>query len=180
MEVTIDIRKHFIRDYLGYIFPKDDSGRYVVTNLHPSGKYICSMVEYSYKPVKIKADLTLKLPAGNSLKSGPNRFAYVSAEAQAKINDYLEAIFELDFERFRLIGSQIGMNKKDVIYAFISSRKLASFSEDIEMLKKREYRQSLRAQQEMYLLLKNKAKYLDRVIREKLKSISISELDRTF
>lgn len=170
MELKLDIKKSLISDYLGYLFDQDEEGRFLITRKNLAGKYICSMVEYSYKPPKREGSVTLILPSCPALKSGEQRFIYLSAESQAKVNDYLEAIFDLDFERYWAKGLQLKLPQKDIIYAFMTSRKLASLDQDPETLKKRIFRSSTRQQKSVYKQLLNKAHYTDRLISEQLKS----------
>ena len=54
MELTIDIRKPLFEDYLNYYFDRDDVGRFKVSHRQSVGKLLCSMVEYSYRPVEQK------------------------------------------------------------------------------------------------------------------------------
>ena len=173
MELTLEIKKSLIRDYLGYLFPRDEAGRYLVTRKIAAGHYICSMVEYAHKPPHSRGSIVMLLPACPALKSGATRFLYMSAETQAKVNDYLEVVFDLDFERYMLKGEQMGIPQKDIIYAFINSRGLASFDQDPETLKKRAYRQSTRQMQSIVKQLLNKADYTNRIISEQIKAVEI-------
>lgn len=170
MELKISIEKKLLQDFLGFLFPKDVSGYYKVTRKVNVGRLLCSLVEYSYKPVEQRGDLTLVLPACRSLKSADNRFVYLSAESEAKFVDFLDATFDIDFDRYWIAGLKLGLPQKDIIYAYITSRKLVSLNDDIETLKKRMYRGSTRQMQSVYRQLLNKAQYADRLVHDQLKS----------
>ena len=169
MVLTIDIKKSLISDYLNFLFQTDEDGCFLVTRKNLAGRFICAMVEYSYKPTHNTGSVTMVLPSCPALKSGEKRYIYLSTESQAKVNDYLEAIFDLDFERYWMQGVKMNIPQKDIIYAFINSRKLATFEQDPETLKKRIYRSSTRKLQSIYKQLLNKAHYTDRIISEQLK-----------
>lgn len=170
MELTLTIRKPLIRDFLAFLFEMDASGRYIITRKIPAGQLLCSLVEYSYKPVPEKGNVKIVLPGCSGLKTAETRFIYLSAESQAKVNDFLEATFDTDFDRYWIQGLKMGIAQKDIIYAYMVSRKLFLFDQDPETLKKRIYRNSKRQIQSIYKQLLNKASYNDRVISNQLRS----------
>lgn len=173
MEIDVIIRKDILRDFLGYIFECDASGAFLVSHSHPAGKLLCSLVEYTYKPVAPAAGASrLILPSCRSLSTARGRFVYVSKENQEKFNDYLEAIFDLDFNRFYMAGQRLGFRQKDVLYSYINSRRLESAGQDQEMLKKRGYRQSVRDMNARCKKLANRVQYINRQIASDLKNIS--------
>lgn len=171
MELTIDIRKPLFEDYLNYYFDRDDLGRFKVSHRQSVGKLLCSMVEYSYRPVEQKGRTRLLFSACSSLSTAQGRFMFISRENQAKFSDYLEAVFAVDFDRFYLTAQKYGIPQKDIILAFISSRRLVSMEQDTEMLKKRAYRQSLREIAERHKQLTNRIQYVTSKVEAEVKNL---------
>ncbi len=170
MEVTIKIRKPYIRDFMRYLFGEDPQGFITVKHNLPFGKYICSLVGYSEQPVTKEGDTVLRLPQCDALATGPRRFLYMTEEAVAKINDYIEALFELDLDRYVIQGRKMGYQYKDIINAYIASRQLISFDGDTETLKKRVMRQTTRDMSALQKTLFNKSFYRDTQIRNSIKN----------
>jgi hypothetical protein len=98
------------------------------------------------------------------------KFLFLSSENEARFNDYLEAVFNLDFDRYWVNGLQLGISKQDIVYAYIQSRKLGEDVSIDETLKKRIYRKTARRQQFLHKQLLNKAGYHDRLIIDSLKN----------
>ena len=96
---------------------------------------------------------------------------FISRENQAKFSDYLEAVFAVDFDRFYLTAQKYGIPQKDIILAFISSRRLVSMEQDTEMLKKRAYRQSLREIAERHKQLTNRIQYVTSKVEAEVKNL---------
>lgn len=146
MIVSIFIKKQLHLDYLNYIFERDAAGNYVVDRRHDFGKLVVSLVKYSKFPVPDKRANTVKfmLPASRPLENASKSYVYITKEDQAKLNDFLDALFNIDFDRYYLDGMQLKFQQKDIIQAFIVSRKLVYLIGDNETLKKRAYRDELK------------------------------------
>ncbi|MEO9474153.1 MAG: hypothetical protein ABJG41_01420 [Cyclobacteriaceae bacterium] len=145
MIISLDIKKPLLRSYLAYLFEKD-SEVFTVSASHDFGRLLCSLVRYSLKPIK-KADTThtvkLKLPKVGALTTADNHHIYFSREDTHKLNMFLEATFNIDFDRYYLDGLQMKYQKKEIISTFIITRKLTGLSDPAEAIKKRHYRKEL-------------------------------------
>lgn len=166
----IRIRKRIILDFLGYLFERDSAGCIVVNRRIAVGKFIHAMVEYSFKPVSHQQSDTLFVMPRTSRSTAMGKYMFVSAENNEKFNDYIEAYFDLDFDRYWIHGLLLGIPKQDIIYAYIKSRKLCDDLSIEETLKKRMYRKTARQQQTLHKKLMNKANYNDSLIVEGLKN----------
>lgn len=172
MQVVLDIRKNLYRDYLNYLFLQDANGQYHVTRNNDFGKLLCARVQYSELPVrKVVGDKTvmLQLPKSRPLANAKNHFLFYSKEDQEKINDELEVMFNIDFDRFYLQGLKLQMMQKDIIQSFILTRKLINLIGDNETLKKRQYRDELDNLKNLTNSLLKKADYRNSLITTSLK-----------
>lgn len=150
MIAKIFIKKELHRSYLNYLFPKDQNGNFIVTRNQDFGKFLTAMVRYSKTPVttlKRQTNVVFEsflLPASRPLDNAGNYYLYFSSEDQEKLNDYIDVLFNIDFDRYYLNGKKMSMQQQDIIQAFIISRKLVQHIGDNETLKKREYREGLK------------------------------------
>lgn len=143
MHVNLFIKKELYRDYLNYLFPLSD-GCYQVTRDNEFGKMLCSRVQYSSLPVKTEpGTIRLQLPRSRPLANAGNYFLHYTKEDQAKLNDALDVLFHIDFDRYYLQGRKRNEMQKDIIQSFIITRKLVKLIGDNEMLKKRIYREEV-------------------------------------
>lgn len=159
MIVSIYIKKQLHLDYLNYIFETDAAGNFIVDRRHDFGKLISSVVKYSKFPIKQKrtGEIKFMLPLSRPLANAANYYLYCTIEDQLKINDYLEALFNIDFDRFYLDGKRLKFQQKDIIQSFIISRKLVNLIGDNETLKKRAYRDELKMLKKYNQMLNTKA-----------------------
>lgn len=167
MIVLIDIKKSYLRDYLNYLFAYEN-GSYSVFRHNDFGKALCALVSKSDTIVRHPVNentVRLLLPKTRSIKSHRNHFLHYTVEDQLKLNDLLEVLFNIDFERYYHMGIQLGLQQKDVIHDFIVSRRLATMVGDVETLKKRQYRKEQKAIEKMKNHLLQKIWYRDRVIK---------------
>ena len=170
MQIAISIKNPIYRAYLKGIFELKN-GYLLLTRDHDFGKVIISRVKYSREPIKMIVDHTtvvFDLPSGRSLANGEKYYLYICKEDQAKINEQLDAIFNIDFDRYCLEGKKLSMMQKDVIQAFIISRKIISLIGDNETLKKREYRDQLSVMKKYEDQLRKKAYYRNAHIEKSL------------
>ena len=173
MDVYVKIRKRIILDFLGYLFECDNSEggpRFIVSRRIDAGRYLHALVEYSYKEVDHDAECVVFVLPRTSLSTAMGKFLFLSSENEGRFNDYLEAVFNLDFDRYWVNGLLLGISKQDIVYAYIQSRKLGEDLSIDETLKKRIYRKTARQQQFLHQQLLNKAGYHDRLIIDSLKN----------
>lgn len=160
MKLAITIKKEVIRLFLRYLFEELPDGSLKVTRDTEAGKLLTCFVRYSERPVMeepTEGTVMLRLPRCKGLDTAPNHFLHYTAEDMHRINDLLEVIYHLDMDRYYLKGIRKGYQQKDVIESYIVSRKLTSLFSDNETIKKRQYREEIRAFEEQVEQLFQKA-----------------------
>jgi len=176
MLATLSIKKDLYRDYLNYLFELSHNS-YVVSRHHDFGKLLCSLVKYSSLPVVIEKDakaISFLLPKSRPLATAGNYYLYYTEEDQQKLNDNLEVLFNIDFDRYYLEGCKQGMMQKDIIQSFVISRNLISLSTDTnETLKKRQYRDRIEILKKLSEQLNQKAFYRNRLIEKAIISVNL-------
>ncbi len=108
------------------------------------GKYICSRVRYSNLPVKQSSGIWLDIPYTTS-KSKDIYYLYYSVEDQKKINDYLEAMFNIFFREVMVEGREQGIKYISVLESYMQGIKLSDDNKIYERLKKFDYRNRKKA-----------------------------------
>ncbi len=171
MDIQLEVKKELYRDYLDYLFEKEDDGSYKVTRESDFGKALCSFVRYSHqKPEPVDGALGFSLPDTDSLKNAKNYYCYFNREDVRRLNDLLDVFFHIDFDRFYLNGRKLGIMQKDIIESFIVSRKLTNLLNDNEMLKKRQYREEIQLLKQRCKILTKKAWYRNERIEENIQA----------
>lgn len=171
MLVGLAIKKDLYRDYLQHVFKLVDNV-YHVSRSTDFGRMVCARISYRDKPMAPESTeniCTLLLPASDSNRTASSKFLYIKKEDQLKLADEIEAIFNIDFDRYYLQGRKLGMEQKEIIQAFIVSRGLTKLIGNIDMLKKREYREAVNLLAKHNEALLNKARYRNERIENSLR-----------
>lgn len=175
MKVLCKIKKEYLRDYLHYLFAFEEEA-FSVFRTHTFGKYLCSLVRYSDLPAKeaedeslAKQQVTFRMPRSSIYKGMQYRFMYFTREDQQRIEDHLEALFYLDFDRYYIECQKLGMQQKIAIQNFIVSRRLTSKIGDIEMIKKRQYRNDKKIINRLSQNLRQRAYVQSRIVAKTIK-----------
>lgn len=179
MIVLLKIKKPIFREYIHYLFALED-GSFSVFRKHDFGKMLCSLVSYSNMPIKEEVNeetLKFTLPISRATANAQNYHLYYSKEDEAKLNDYLEVIFNIDFDRYYLNGSRMGFMQKDIIHSFIISRKLTGLIGNNEMLKKRQYRSEKKILENRTEQLIKRAYYRNHAISNSIKRDILIEIN---
>lgn len=166
MTVLFTLRKKMLREYLHFLFALED-GSFSVFRTSDFGKLLCSLVKYSHVPVSQERDenaIYFTLPLSRPTANAKNYYLYFTKEDEAKLTDYLEVLFNIDFDRYYLKGVRSGYQQKDIIQAFIISRKLVGLIGDNERLKKRLYRDEQKTLKNVTDTLLKKAYYRNHAI----------------
>lgn len=173
MIVLSYIKKEHLREYLHYLFAFEE-GAFSVFRSVDFGKYLCSLVKYSDIPIRHdrpdEYKVAFRMPRTSVYKGMQYRFMYLTAEDHQRLEDHLEAIFFIDFDRFYIQSQLLGQQQKVAIQNFILSRRLTSKIGDVEMLKKRQYRAEQKVMNKLYRNLRRRAyiqaKVIDKTIRD--------------
>jgi hypothetical protein len=101
---------------------------------------------------------TLVLPRHQTTYAAMTRYIYFTNVDTKRLNMILDALFNIDLDTFYLQGIQAGIPKRDIIEAFIISRRLVS-ADYADTLNKRTYRSSLTAIRRKADTILRKARY---------------------
>lgn len=163
---AIHIDDHLLSDFFRYLFPPDSKGGpCVVSVAHPVGALMVALAEASPAGADTSGEgwIPVDLPKySNATTSLVNHYVQFSAESASRILLALKASFELDFQGYYRRGEQLGIQKKDIIEAYIFSRGLAP--EEFSAMHKRVYRRQQRAREDIRRRLVRKAYYIDESI----------------
>ena len=144
MEIQLNIKSAYLRKYLDFLFEKKDD-KFVVKTTNDFGRLLFALVKRSELPMPVEqSEQTVKfiLPKSNNLEYYANNYyLYYDKIDVEQLNKYLETISDLDFMLYFQKHSNKKLKQKDIIDAYIVSRKMVFPKKDIsEMLKKRVYR----------------------------------------
>ena len=163
MTVILKIDEVLLTDYIRFLFSGEkDSNNLKVSGSHPFGKLVIANVSVSPRPVSPPEGtniVTLHLPKQDATQDLANKFLYYTAGATARLNAALKATFDMDFHDYYQRGTDLGYQKKDIIDAFIISRKLCSV-DPADALHKRTYRHELKKMEKYTAYLQRKANYI--------------------
>jgi len=146
MNVSIEIKKPLLKSYLKHIFRSDPKGNLIATKTHDFGQLLCSLVRYSNTRLEqlptenSEAIVTFRLPKVRSLASAESYHLYYTKEDALKLNDYLQTLFNIEFDRYYLAGRKKQYQQKEIISTFVTTRNLTGLSDVAGSLKKRNYR----------------------------------------
>jgi len=122
-------------------------GAVKITRNHSIGKYINSMLRFTkQRPVRSyhKSIIELIIPDTPYLDQ-EYYYAYFTKEDERKINDFIQANFNLNVEIFFIQGYRVGFKQKDIIESLIYYYNLPNDSSTYEKIKKRDFRRRISA-----------------------------------
>ncbi len=166
MIVRLKVDSKMYADYLAYLFPPDADGVLKVTSEHLLGNLLISHCREAPRPIFNTEEnlmITLRLPQCESTQNLRNKFLYYNAGDMLQLNKALRAAFDLDFIGYYRKGQAAEFAKKDIIEAFVTSRKLVS-TDCVDALYKRVYRRQQREAATLVKKLIRKAYYIDESI----------------
>lgn len=162
MRLFLQLDSEMLTDYIRYIFNGDGTSPLKISSSHEFGELLIAHARTSDRPVP-RPDgnhvIEIELPMSNATQSLANRFLYYSKADMKRLNMGLNAIFNIDLRTYYLKGLDLEWPKKDIITAFITSRKL--FSTDVyDSLHKRAYRREIAKQSKLTKKLLRKVYYI--------------------
>ena len=161
MIVKLNIKNKILFNYLDYLFIRNPDGTHHVTMKNDFWRLLVALVRRSPTEVPVRNDgftARLKLPKNICSQNAEFYHLYFTEQDAARLNVLLDTIFNLDLNAYYLKGSKRNIQKREIIEAFIVSRKL--FAEDFaETLGKRIYREQLKDFERLVSSLYNKARY---------------------
>ena len=166
MIVRLKVDRKMYADYIAYLFPPDNEGVLKVSSEHLLGKLLIAHCREAPKPIFDNDDelsVKLRLPQCESTQNLRNKFLYYNAGDMIQINQAIQAVFDLDFTGYYRKGESLQFSKKDIVEAFVTSRKLIS-TDCVDALYKRVYRRQQREAASLVKKLIRKAYYLEESI----------------
>lgn len=162
MRLFFKVDNDMLTDYIYYLFDGGKDGPLKVSATSELGELLIAHARISDRPVpKPEGDnvIEIELPLNDATQSLANRFLYYSKADMKRLNMGLNAIFNIDLRTYYLKGLDLEWPKKDIITAFITSRKL--FSTDVyDSLHKRAYRREIAKQSKLTKKLLRKVYYI--------------------
>lgn len=107
--------------------------------------------------------LNLELPSDAATAAMRNKFLYYDRYDMAALNMAVSACFDIEFKQYYLKGFDLGIQKKDIVTAFIVSRGLFS-TDKFDTLHKRIYRRAQQTLDRLVDKLLQRVYYFDRSI----------------
>ncbi|MDD6149356.1 MAG: hypothetical protein PUB47_01640 [Bacteroides sp.] len=163
--VELKVSSQMLADFLTYLYPSEDDGCLAVRS-DIFGKLLVSHLRGSDIPVTDRPGdhvVRLRMPINDTTRHFEKMWAYYTDADEASLNMALAAVFELDFTGYYRKGEALGYQKKDIVDAFIASRKL--FSVDcFDALHKRVYRKEQATYEAIRQRLIRKTYYIDESI----------------
>lgn len=144
MDIKLQFTNKTNEAFLRLAMQSNKAGSIFISRKSEIGKYICSRVRYSNLPVKQSSGTWLDIPYATS-KSKDIYYLYFSVEDQKRINDYLEAMFNIFFREVMLEGREKGIKYISVLESYMEGIKLTDDNKIYERLKKFDYRNRKKA-----------------------------------
>ena len=166
MIVRLKVDRKMYADYIAYLFPPDNEGVLKVSSEHLLGKLLIAHCREAPRPIFDNNDelsVRLRLPQCESTQNLRNKFLYYNAGDMIQINQAIQAVFDLDFIGYYRKGESLQFSKKDIVEAFVTSRKLIS-TDCVDALYKRVYRRQQREAASLVKKLTRKAYYIEESI----------------
>lgn len=161
MTVKFNAKNKVLFNYLIYLFPPNPSGTLRVTIKNDFGRLVVALVSRSPDEVPLEKNeftVNLRLPKNTLTKNAELCYLYFTDQNQARLNLLLDALFNLDLNTYYQKGCKRNIPKRDIIEAFVVSRRL--FVDDFaETLGKRIYREQLHDFRDLITSLYEKARY---------------------
>lgn len=161
MQIKFRTKDQLALDYLRYLFNAKPEQPIRLTLANDFGRMAVGLYKFSDKPDARSDDsmtATLVLPRHQTTYAAMTRHIYFTDVDTKRLSMILDALFNIDLDTFYLQGIQAGIPKRDIIEAFIISRRLVS-ADYADTLNKRTYRTSLSAIRRKADIILRKARY---------------------
>jgi hypothetical protein len=146
--IEMILKKH-LADYCRHEFELTANGNIILNRKHDIGKVIDSLTIPSRTPVKPQKDPDLvrfELPLSSKVDLNLKYF-YVDKWREQKIQDYIEAEFNLRTKLFFEKGYQLGYTQKEIIEAFLSFYNIKHNSISYDAVKQNDFRRRRKTRQ---------------------------------
>lgn len=165
VDVELKVSSQMLADFLTFLYPPKEDGILAVKS-DVFGKLLVAHLRGSDIPVTARSGETvvkLRMPINDITRHFEKLWPYYNEADEASLNMALAAVFDMDFAGYYRKGESLGYQKKDIVDAFITSRKLFS-TDSFDALHKRVYRKGQASFEAIKQRLVRKAYYIDESI----------------
>jgi len=145
-KVTVSLKPH-LADFCRHEFGLKNNEIQINRN-HEIGKFISSLIlvsEFPRKPRQFEYPVEFILPSTPFLDFDKN-FIYISAWGEQRLQDYLQALFDLRMQLFFFVGYQKNYEQKQIIEGVMRGYNIRHSSLSYEQIKKNDYRKRVRTE----------------------------------
>lgn len=166
--ITAELRldSKLLADYLHYVFRREpDTGALVVSSTGNIGKFLIAHLKGAAEPVTHLPGenvVTLDFPEGRATWDLIDKWCYYDSADQRRINYLLKAVFDVDFISYYRKAEGLGLPKKSIVEAFITSRRLCS-ADNFDALHKKVYRYQRKVFDSYTKMLSNRVAYIEKI-----------------
>lgn len=163
MTVKFNAKNKVLFNYLAYLFQRAPDGSFRVTMKNDFGRLVIALVRRSPAEILLEENeltATLHLPRNTLTQSAEFSYLYFTAQDAARLNVLLDTIFNLDLNAYYQKGCKKRIQKREIIEAFVVSRKLV-IDDFAETIGKRIYREQLKEYSDLVTSLYDKARYIN-------------------
>lgn len=161
MIVKFNVKNKVLFNYLAYLFHRNPNGSFRVTMKNDFGRLVVALVRRTPDELPIEGGeftASLLLPKNSLTKNAELSYLYFTAQDTARLNVLLDTIFNLDLNAYYQKGCRRKIQKREIIEAFVVSRRL--FIDDFaETIGKRIYREQLKEFSYLVTALYDKARH---------------------
>ena len=171
MEIKLNIKNEHLFRFLDFLFEKQD-GKFIVSQNKDFGRLLCSYFKRSEFPVPFveeKHCATFILPKTNHIERIAEKYyLYFDKFDIHRLNMALKAESDIDFKLYYVNGRFQGFRQKDIIEAYINSRRLLFGLDLHETIKKRTYREEEKNLQIIRKILQDKCELINKNIAKQI------------
>lgn len=163
LDVKLKVDSPMMADYLAYLFPPGTPGGPLKVYARNSiGRLLVAHCKVSEGPVTPEGGNVVELELPSDIATAPMRdkFLHYDKYSTVALNMAINAFFDIEFKQYYLAGYELGVQKKDIVTAFIVSRGLFS-ADHFDALHKRIYRRSQQTLDKLVKKLINKVDYIN-------------------
>lgn len=151
-KITISLKPH-LADYCRHEFGVDiKCDEITLTRKHDIGKLINSVIIANDVPVRrpfISSPCVFILPL-SGITDMRNKFLYVSKWGEQKIQDFIEAEFNMHIKRFFDYGYEKGFSQKRIIEAILAGFNIRNNGISWDSVKKNDYRRRRKIRKQIF------------------------------
>lgn len=155
--ISLSLKPH-LEDFCRFLFtPYKDY--LILSRTKPAGKFIYSKVEISLYPHKESPfksnNVSFILPTSRDYVDLTSKFLYISKWSEQQINDYLQALFDLEAKAFFLVGYDFKFSQKEIVDGFLEGFNLRKNAITKDAIIKNDQRKKRNFRKNVFHLIQN-------------------------